>query len=90
MPLYIREVDIFYILSFSFNEKQGIRNRKKGGRGRKDWKQSKSSSDLSQNYRVLKKPVHGYLILRLQKYARKLFSAMAFLRQVKDFSDRWA
>ena len=33
LSLYIREVDIFYILSFSFNEKQGIRNRKKGERG---------------------------------------------------------
>ena len=32
LSLYIREVDIFYILSFSFNEKQGIRNRKKGER----------------------------------------------------------
>ena len=86
LSLYIREVDIFYILSFSFNEKQGIRNRKKGGRGRKDWKQSKSSSDLSQNYRVLKKAVHGYLIPILKKYARNLFPAMAFLRADQDRS----
>ena len=84
LSLYIREVDIFYILSFSFNEKQGIRNRKKGGRGRKDWKQSKSSSDLSQNYRVLKKAVHGYLIPRNCKNMQEIdFPQWLFWGQTK-------